>query len=114
MIGACFPQRAPGGEPPLRFGQPAADQLAGARAAVFPGLDEAAALEHRNVLHERRPRHVERRGQFRHGPPAAAECVDDRAARRIGEGVEDVVDAGAQVSHAAKYGQCTENFRRVG
>ncbi|KFL52950.1 hypothetical protein JM78_16385 [Burkholderia pyrrocinia] len=49
-IGSRFPQRTLRGEPFLGLGQPAGDQRAGARAAGFPGLDEAAALEHGDML----------------------------------------------------------------
>ncbi|KVH51057.1 hypothetical protein WJ39_07755 [Burkholderia diffusa] len=51
-IGARFPLSALRGEPLLGLRQPAADQLAGALAAGFPGRDEAAALEHCEMLHE--------------------------------------------------------------
>lgn len=80
--------RALRGEPLLGFRQPAADQHAGARAPGLAGPHEAAALEHRDVLHEGRQRHRERRRQHGYGLLAAAERADDRAARRVGQRME--------------------------
>jgi len=62
-------------------------------------LDEPSALEHAQVLADRRERHGERPGQLAHGVLALGQACHDRAARGVGEGVEDAVEGTGLVNH---------------
>jgi len=71
-----------------RRGEPAADH-----AAFLAALDQPGVLEHAQVLHEPRQRHVVRRGQLAHrGIAAAAERLKDAAAGAVGERREYAVE----------------------
>src|SRR5580698_1655313 len=102
-VGSRFPYGSLTRYPLLGFRQSALHQLAGARAPRLSRPDQAAALEQRNMLHERRQRHVEWRCKHGYRLLAPAERADDRAPGRIGESVEDVADASLIVSHVANY-----------
>jgi hypothetical protein len=61
-------------------------------AAFLGALDEAGGLEHREVLHEARQRHVVRRGELADRAAAARQLGEDRAAGTVGERREQRVE----------------------
>jgi len=67
---------------------------AGAYAACFFGVHQAAFFENLQVLDDSRERNGQRLGQLRDGDGRFAEALDDGAARGVAERVEDAVDAG--------------------
>ena len=59
---------------------------------LLRALDEARGLEHREVLHEARQRHVVRRGELADRPAALRELRDHRAPRTVGERGEERIE----------------------
>src|SRR5215469_5059301 len=68
-------------------------QAAGARLSAPAAAHESRALEHLQVLGDRRLAHGERARQLHHTRFAASEPREDRPARRVGERGEGVVEA---------------------
>lgn len=62
--------------------------------ATFLRGDQAAVLQHTQMLRERRKRHAERLGEFGHRCRAATQTFDHRPPRRIGQTPEDVAEDG--------------------
>ena len=72
---------------------------------VTPALVWAAWTqpEHVKVLKERGEGHVERPCQLAHRGDAAAQALEDGAARRVGERAEDAIEGDGLVRHGPKY-----------
>jgi hypothetical protein len=66
------------------------------------GRDDAGRLEHREVLADRLPGHVEAGAQLAQGlPVAGVQAVEEASATRIGERPEHCVHLGSSSEHAA-------------
>jgi hypothetical protein len=85
--------------PPRHLAQRAGSELVDALSPVVtaaPLAHEARIAQHAKVARHGGSRHVERRGQLRHGRVALAQLIEDRAARRISDGEEGIgVSGGA-------------------
>jgi hypothetical protein len=60
--------------------------------------NELGISQHFEVLGDGRAGHVEAGRELRHCDPAATEAIENRSARRVGDGVKDI-DTGACSSH---------------
>ena len=69
-------------------------ETACADAADLLGADQAALLQHVDVLDDGRQRHRERLGELADRGRALAQPGDDRAPARVGEGTEGPVERG--------------------
>ena len=75
----------------------------GAHAADLLRTHQARRFQDADVLHRRRERHGQRPRQFTHRQRPATEPLDNGAARRIGEGVEQAIEIGRSVKHMPNY-----------
>ena len=98
-----LPERALVVEPCADGLEGGGDDGAGADAAVLGGGDEACVLEDGEVAHHRGQAQARGPGEVGHAGGACREAGQDRAARRVGEGVEDGGEVGVLLSHVAKY-----------
>jgi len=83
-----LPDRPVLGDPVLERAHRAGLEPAPPDAADLLRAHEAAALQHVEVLHHGRQRHVQRSGELAHGRRAARKADDHRAAALVGERVE--------------------------
>ena len=88
-----FPEQPVAFEPVPGFPHRAGSEHAIDHTALFLALDEPGVLEHVQVLHESRQRHVERPCKLGHRAPAANERRQYAPARRVGQGREHRVEA---------------------
>ena len=93
-VEAFFPEGAAGFDPFLSDGEAFGLDAAGADAADFFGVDEAAFFEDLQVLDDGGEGDVERFGQMRNGDGAFAQLFNDGAAGGIAEGVKNAIDCG--------------------
>jgi hypothetical protein len=100
-VESFLPERTAIFDPLLGDGKAFGFDAAGADAAYFFGVDEAAFFEDLQVLDDGGEGDLERLGQTRDGDGAFAEFFDDGAARGIAESVEDAVDRGLLRVHGA-------------
>src|SRR5215207_3919677 len=105
-VEATLPARAPCADPSLRGPQRRRLDAAGPYAPNLLGADEAAHLQHLNVLYHRRQRHRQRLGELAHRGRSAAQALDDQHPAGIGQRVKDAIERlmpGALVKHSLKY-----------
>lgn len=69
----------------------------------FLGNNQAGPLEHTDVLHEGRQRHVEWHGEITHRYITFAKPLHDGPARGISECIEGAIKSSLIVSHVANY-----------
>jgi hypothetical protein len=91
-IEAAFPKRTTIVDPALGYRKAFWFDMAGANAADFFGLHEAAGFEDLQVLNDSSECDAERFGEARDGDGAFAQFLHNGAACRIAESVEDAVD----------------------
>jgi hypothetical protein len=106
-----LPDRAVLGDPLLERAHRAGLEPAPPDAADLLRAHEAAALQHVEVLHHGRQRHVQRCGELAHRCRAARQADDHRAAALVGERVERPVElccvGGRHGPHPSKHlGNC--------
>src|SRR5215218_7893217 len=105
-VEATLPARAPCADPSLRGPQRRRLDAAGPYAPNLLGADEAAHLQHLNVLYHRRQRHRQRLGELAHRGRSAAQALDDQHPAGIGQRVKDAIERlmpGALLKHSLKY-----------
>jgi hypothetical protein len=93
-VEALFPKGAAIFDPSLGDGKAFGFDAAGADAADFFGVDEAAFFEDLQVLDDGGESDLERPGQMRDGDGAFAELFNDGAAGGIAERMKNAVDCG--------------------
>src|SRR5438309_635289 len=94
LIQTALPNRAAFGDPISRDRESRGFDAAGANAPGLLGPDQAAVLQHLEMLHHRRERDLERLGEARYGDRAPAELLENGAPGGVAEGMKDHVDAG--------------------
>jgi len=92
LIEAAPPESALMRHPLLGGDQRPRRQAVGAHASGLARPDEAATLQHVEMLRERRQRHPERARELGDGRGAAAQPVQHGAPRRVGERMEHTVE----------------------
>ena len=102
-VGAAFPDRPLLGEPAVDDGEALAVERARAHPPGLRGADQPAALEHADVLHERRQRHRRRPRQVADARRAPPELADHGTAGRVRERAEHLVEPRRILCHMAKY-----------
>jgi hypothetical protein len=91
-IEATLPSGAALGDPVFGGAQRVGSEAEGADAADLLGVDDAAGLEHLEVLDDSGEGHGQRRGELGDGRWAATEAIDERATGGIGESLEDAIE----------------------
>jgi hypothetical protein len=91
-VETAFPQGPPLVDPVLGRAQRGRLDRAGAHPPDLLRADEAAGLEHLDVLDHRRERHLERLRELAHRRRPTRQAVDHRAAAGVSERVEDLVE----------------------
>src|SRR5919109_1320602 len=76
---------------------------AGSNPADLFGADEAAVLQHLQVLEHGRKRHRQRLCEIAYRGRALREPVNDRPAARVGKRVKDPVERRISLKHLLKY-----------
>ena len=92
-IEPLFPEPAIFLEPVVGFLERARLDPAGPHLRVAAARDQAGALEHLQMLGDRRQAHVERLGELQHRRFAEREPRKDGAPRRVGKGREGGAEA---------------------
>jgi len=86
--------------------------MAVAHAARLARPDEPAGLEQLDVLHDRRERHRQRLRQLAHRRVATRQPVDDGAARRVGQRLEDAIE-GLMLKHVLQLIPAPDNSQAM-
>src|SRR4051794_33826410 len=102
-VGLTFGEGALLAEPQVQDVQRSRSQAHGADASVLLRRDQPRALEHAQVLHQRRQRHRERRRELGHDSWGLRQPLHDRAARRIRESAEHGVELVVILRHTPNY-----------
>src|SRR5271165_2927752 len=95
----AFPHRAAVADPSVRHRKAAGFDSAGAYPPGLFGLDQAAFLQHLQVLNDGRQRDAEWLCQPRHRYGSLAEPLQNGPAGGVAEGMEDTVDIGFLALH---------------
>ena len=93
-----FPQMTARGQPVFDDLEPFGCDLIRPHSPALFRLHQPALFEHREVLHERRELHVERRRQLADGGWSDRQTLQHFPPSRVGQGVEDVV-SGCGLNH---------------
>jgi len=102
-IESPLPGGAPLTYPAFGAAQRGGFNVAGPRSADFLRTNQAARLQHLQVLNDGGQGHVERLRELSDRGGAAAQALDDQAPRRVRERLEDEIEPGQRhvVSHDA-------------
>lgn len=90
-------------DPRPNVGEAVRDDRAGADTACLGGDDPAGSLKNLQMLHERRQRHVVRRGQLADTGGTLPQSAKDRPPDRISQGLERRIQGFGLLSHMAQY-----------
>jgi len=94
-----LPEPAVAVDPGGRLAHRARDEAAAPAAALAAALEQAGALQHAQVLGDRRQGHAERVGQLADGRLAGPQPRQDGAPRRVREGREGIAQDRFMVNH---------------
>ena len=103
MIQAAFPVQALLFQPGLRLFERARGDLLRTNATHFARLDQAAVLQHIQVLGKRRQGHVEGTGEFGDRGRTGAQTLQDGAAGGVGQALKYAIELRGLVRHWPKY-----------
>ena len=104
---ALLPSLATRGQPVFDDPEPLGRDLIRAHSPVLLRLDQSTPFQHREVLHERRELHVERRRQLADGGWSDRQLLQDFPPRRVGQGVKDCVSGCGGLNHIPTPSQCS-------
>src|SRR3954447_3626327 len=93
-IEPALPQRAARGDPVGGDAESAGLKATGTHTANLLCADDTAALEHLEMLNDRRQSHVEWLRQVADRCRPVAQLLDQLSSRRVAERVEDLIDCG--------------------